>query len=79
MPWSTLSWLIATMERAVPIIPNGWDDERGRAANTYRPDNERGFSPAAQQVAYSIFKTWVSTCSANSGRDFPGTQAALPR
>jgi len=25
-------------------------------ANTYRPDNERGFSPAAQQVAYSILQ-----------------------
>jgi hypothetical protein len=25
-------------------------------ANAYRPDNERGFSPAAQQVAFSILQ-----------------------
>jgi len=38
--------------------------------NTYHPDNDRGFGPAAQAVGYSVIQDVGLMCFANSGRRF---------
>jgi len=51
MPWKHLSWLIATMERAMFPIIRMAGDERGRAGQHISPGQRTRFSPHAAAVA----------------------------
>jgi len=71
MPWSTLSWSSRRWNAHVQLFRMAGDDERVVLANTYRPDNERGFSLQRSSGLQHPSRNMVSTCSANSGRRFP--------